>query len=225
MDIELLSFGKCCFCEELLGQHEVGKHLAKHLVSMEKAEIGKSTKQYYHIIVDAEEMFLHMLVDGNAKMKVIDNYLKAIWLDCCGHLSNFNHKNFKISMSDKIADIFEPKVKINHDYDFGSTTRVALKAAKSYSLYFKETVVLLSRNEPLELICDTCKNKPAVCICCVCMYDKPSFFCEKCASHHEESCPDFQDYANMPVVNSPRMGVCGYEGGSIDKERDGVYNQ
>ena len=25
------------------------------------------------------------------------------------------------------------------------------------------------------------------------------------------------------VVNSPRMGECGYEGGSIDLERDGVY--
>jgi hypothetical protein len=24
------------------------------------------------------------------------------------------------------------------------------------------------------------------------------------------------------VVNSPRMGVCGYEGGSIDVKRDGV---
>jgi len=24
----------------------------------------------------------------------------------------------------------------------------------------------------------------------------------------------------MPLVNSPRAGVCGYEGGTIDKERD-----
>jgi len=27
----------------------------------------------------------------------------------------------------------------------------------------------------------------------------------------------------MPIVNSPRMGVCGYEGGVIDIERDGVF--
>jgi hypothetical protein len=26
--------------------------------------------------------------------------------------------------------------------------------------------------------------------------------------------------AQMPVVNSPRMGECGYEGGTIDIERD-----
>ena len=31
------------------------------------------------------------------------------------------------------------------------------------------------------------------------------------------------EYASMPVVNSPRMGVCAYEGGIIDKERDGIF--
>ena len=36
----------------------------------------------------------------------------------------------------------------------------------------------------------------------------------------KSECSDFDDYASMPVVNSPRMGVCGYEGGSIDLERD-----
>ena len=32
-------------------------------------------------------------------------------------------------------------------------------------------------------------------------------------------------YSCMPVVNSPRMGECGYTGGSIDLERDGVYKE
>lgn len=47
-------------------------------------------------------------------------------------------------------------------------------------------------------------------------------FCEKCAEKHGKKCDDFADYAGMPVVNSPRCGVCGYEGGIIDLERDGV---
>jgi hypothetical protein len=29
----------------------------------------------------------------------------------------------------------------------------------------------------------------------------------------------------MPIVNSPRMGECGYEGGRIDKKRDGVFEK
>ncbi len=38
----------------------------------------------------------------------------------------------------------------------------------------------------------------------------------------ENECEDFSEEMRLPVVNSPRMGICGYEGGMIDKERDGV---
>ena len=48
-------------------------------------------------------------------------------------------------------------------------------------------------------------------------------FCEDCIPIHEEECEGFTDYASLPVVNSPRMGECGYTGGSIDVERDGVF--
>ena len=34
---------------------------------------------------------------------------------------------------------------------------------------------------------------------------------------------DFAEYASLPVVNSPRIGVCAYEGGIIDTERDSVF--
>lgn len=47
-------------------------------------------------------------------------------------------------------------------------------------------------------------------------------FCEKCAKKHAQQCEDFEDYSAMLIVNSPRMGVCGYEGGTIDLERDGI---
>jgi hypothetical protein len=223
MDQELQSYGKCFFCNVLLKQNETGKHLAQHLAAMEKEDQSKTTKGYHHIIVEAGEMFLHILADGKSQMKVIDNFLRKIWLECCGHLSNFGHKNFKISMSNTVADVFVPKVKIYHDYDYGSTTRVELKAGKVYSLHLKEPLVLLSRNEPLKLICGNCKKQPAVSLCSVCMYEGNTFFCAKCSLVHSNTCNDFADYANMPVVNSPRMGVCGYEGGIIDKDRDGVY--
>jgi hypothetical protein len=55
------------------------------------------------------------------------------------------------------------------------------------------------------------------------MYDDDAEFCDKCAKKHAKKCEDFDDYASMPVVNSPRMGVCTYEGGVIDIERDGVF--
>ncbi|HDR51364.1 MAG TPA: hypothetical protein ENN90_07050 [Mariniphaga anaerophila] len=55
--------------------------------------------------------------------------------------------------------------------------------------------------------------------------EKDAFFCETCSEKHAEECEDFADYAEMPVVNSPRMGECGYDGGTIDLERDGPFKK
>ena len=225
MEQELISTGKCIFCNQAFDQNEIGKHIAKHLSEMEKADHAKATKSYHYIVVEAGPLFLHLLVQREAKMKIVDNFLRNIWLECCGHMSNFGHKNFKINMSHTVRDVFIPKVKIYHDYDYGSTTRVDLKSTKTYELHLKENLTLLSRNEPLKLICSVCKKLPAAYLCTTCDWDADASFCEQCTAKHEETCEDFVDYARMPVVNSPRMGVCGYEGGTIDKDRDGIYKK
>jgi len=222
---EITSEGKCLYCNQVFSQNEISKHLAKHLAEKEKAETGDKVQTYCHIEVEANEMFLHLLVKGDATMKKIDQFLREIWLECCGHMSEFGHKQFKVSMSHKVKSVFEPRIKIYHDYDFGTTTRVFLKGLKQYQLNLKENILLLSRNEPLKIICVVCKKEPAVNLCTSCNYDEDAFFCEKCSEKHEKKCSDFADYACMPVVNSPRMGECGYEGGSIDVERDGVYKK
>jgi hypothetical protein len=222
---ELTSEGKCLYCNQMFSQLEIGKHLAKHLADMEKTDTGEKTQTFCHVEVEADEMFLHLLVKGAAAMKKIDNFLRDIWLECCGHLSDFGHKNFKVSMNQKVEDIFEPGVKIFHDYDYGTTTRVLLKGLKQYQMNLKESIILLSRNEPLKRMCAICKKEPAINLCTVCNCEKYSFFCESCSQEHENICDDFADYSCLPVVNSPRMGECGYTGGSIDLERDGVYKK
>ena len=226
MESEILkSEGKCLYCEQVLSQKEIAKHLTKHLADMEKSDVGENAQTYCHIEVEADNMFLHLLVKGDADMKKIDNFLRAIWLECCDHLSAFGHKNFKVKMSHKVKDVFETRVKIYHDYDFGTTTRVFLKGLKNYQLNLKDNVILLSRNEPLKYLCATCKTKPAINICTSCNWEKYSYFCGVCSEKHEEVCDDFIDYSCMPVVNSPRMGECGYTGGTIDLERDGPYKK
>ena len=219
---ELLSEGKCVFCDQLLLQDDIAQHLATHLATMQKDDKGNCPTAYCHIEVEAAEMFLHLLVKAEIAMSELDFYLRNIWLDCCGHMSEFGHKNIEIEMEDAVGDVFQPKVKIYLDYDFGDTTRIFLRGIKNYSLALKEEIVLLSRNEPLKLLCDKCKRQPAADICIVCDY---TYFCPKCAEKHEKECEDFADYSKMPVVNSPRMGVCGYMGGHIDTERDGIYKK
>ncbi|CAN5776799.1 hypothetical protein BH11BAC3_BH11BAC3_29950 [soil metagenome] len=224
MEKELISKGQCLYWNQFFLQKEITKHLDTHLLSAQKQGVGKATASYHHIIVEAGEMFLEILVAGEQRMEIIDDFLRRIWLECCGHLSGFQHKNFKINMGNKVKEVFGPKIKIWHQYDYGTTTTVALRSGKLFELNLKEKLILLSRNEPLKQMCTICKTKPATNICTVCQYDQDAFFCEACSSVHAQTCDDFEDYSKMPVVNSPRMGECGYEGGSIDIERDGAYN-
>lgn len=225
MEQTISSEGKCVYCNTTFSQKDIVKHLAVHLAQMEKESAGKKNKTFCHIEVSEGLMFLHLLVNGSAKMSAIDYFLREIWLECCGHMSGFKNKNFEISKNDLVANIFSPKVKVFYDYDYGDTTSLVLKAHKQYQLSLKYDIVLLSRNEPLKILCSVCKKKPAISLCTTCFYDKEAFYCKSCAAKHEETCEDFADYANMPVVNSPRMGVCGYTGGSIDVERDGHYKK
>jgi hypothetical protein len=152
-------------------------------------------------------------------MKSLDKFLREIWLECCGHLSKFDGAG----MTKKAKDVFSKGLEMDYEYDFGSSTLLTLVVIDEYLIKADEKIVLLSRNEPLEIMCSLCKKAPATQICTVCMYEEAAEFCDKCAPKHAKKCEDFADYAAMPVVNSPRMGVCGYEGGTIDTERDGVF--
>lgn len=224
MTENLTSEGKCLYCNETFSQKQMAKHLATHLLKKNKNEVGSHTETFFHIEVEAQEMFLHLLVKGSSKMKDIDTFLRKIWLECCGHMSGFSHKRIKVAMNLAVENVFVPKIKIQHDYDYGTTTTVFLKGHRQYELEGENKIVLLTRNEPLKIICNLCNKKYANCLCTVCIWEEPSFFCESCTKKHDEFCEDFSDYANAPIVNSPRMGECGYEGGQIDTDRDGFYS-
>lgn len=221
--------GVCHFCNKPYSGRGITRHLSSHLKALEAER--KSRSQALHIKVEAGEMFLHLLLADTANLATIDSFLRAIWLECCGHMSSFNivgmeygwDSDYGEPMSRKVGDIFRSKTKVDYTYDFGSSTDLRLKLVNSYSFKPKKQLTLLSRNEPLPIRCDRCKTRIAEEICAVSGWKEETFFCKTCAPEHAKVCPDFADYASMPVVNSPRMGTCGYRGGQIDKKRNGVY--
>jgi hypothetical protein len=225
--MELQSEGHCIFCNEYFSQKEIGRHLAAHLKTKEKEDKAKQTNLFNHIVVEADVMFLQLLVRSTCEMEEIDNFLRVIWLECCGHQSGFHIKRGEqIEMDDIVGDVLTPKAKIYHDYDYGTTTRTFIKSIKVYDLDFDDDdIILLSRNEPLKIMCSSCDKKTAVVLCSACLWNGESFFCKTCAKKHAKTCEDFEDYASADIVNSPRMGECGYEGGTFDTERDGVYKE
>ncbi|MGZ8519503.1 MAG: hypothetical protein ACXWX7_05065, partial [Candidatus Binatia bacterium] len=68
-------------------------------------------------------------------------------------------------------------------------------------------VRLLARNEPLVWPCDDCQA-PATVVCPFCIDSGDGLFCDAHADAHEHA----GEEVYLPVVNSPRMGVCGYTG-------------
>lgn len=228
------SEGQCTFCKEIFDQKEMSKHLATHLKTMsaEKPSRDKS----FHIRVEEGPYFLNLLIDSNAPLDFLDEYLRAIWLECCGHMSTLMDKSKKYefdyddddatigeNMSQGAKQLFRKGQKLTYEYDMGSTTTLEITVLDEYSVLAKEGVQLLSRNEPLKLLCHACNAKPGFKICSVHGWDEPSLFCKSCIPKHKKECEDFADYAAMPLCNSPRTGVCAYEGGEFDKKRDGVW--
>lgn len=211
--------GKCIYCGKLYTGRGFSRHLATHL----KDEPVVDRKKSFHLVVDAKPYFLHLLMDGDALMGDLDSFLRVIWLECCGHMSEFSTERWgdKIGMSTKCRRAFDKGTELWYAYDFGSTTELIIRCVGVYPTATKEKIKLLTRNEPLDIPCDHCKKEPAAELCTVHYGEDEVFFCETCAAHHREECED-ADYAMMPVVNSPRMGVCGYTGGQIDLERDQV---
>jgi L-ascorbate metabolism protein UlaG (beta-lactamase superfamily) len=120
----------------------------------------------------------------------------------------FGRANTERSMRSTIGDVFSHDgQKGTHDYDFGSTTRLSLaRTGMRVSRIDKSGVRLLGRNDPLNWACGVC-GQPATLVCCARDNDSSPFVC---AAHQKgHRC---QDVAFLPVVNSPRMGVCAYEG-------------
>jgi len=164
--------------------------------------------------IDFPEYWIHILVYTKTTFRTLDNFLRDIWCECCGHLSGFwIDKPFgtaRIGKRSKIGEILMPKMKFFYVYDFGTSTILLLKVHDMYQVSTKNRIILLARNYPPEIKCK-CGN-PAKYVCSICYIEDPenAFLCEKCKKEHQ-----CEEEALLPVVNSPRMGLCGYEGSRL----------
>jgi hypothetical protein len=126
-----------------------------------------------------------------------------------GELSGLpDRANNERNMRAKIGEVFgRTGQKGTYDYDFGSTTRLTLeRTGARHGRIGKQAVRLLVRNDPLPWVCGAC-GAPATFICSAHEGDDSPFVCGVHEAEHDCGAEMF-----LPVVNSPRMGVCGYAG-------------
>ena len=215
------STGACAFCGREMSRSGLSKHLAS-CAKRQKANAAASqqsgtTSTLYHLLVaDAysSDFWLHLEMNGAAKLQDLDRYLRAIWLECCGHLSQFSIGGWRgkeIAMSRKIEKVFAPGIELTHIYDFGtsSETKVKMVGIRQGAPLTGKPVYLLARNNLPAAECAVC-GAPAGWYCADCLVEQGEWInlCETHCADHEHD-----DYGGpSPLINSPRLGMCGYAG-------------
>ena len=188
--------GNCFFCGKTAAKTAMKNHILKeHNSGDEPCYLLKAEGAY------DKDYWLFFTAPLDASLSVVDTFMRKIWCECCGHLSAFYIDGWKYGKTRKISSL-GIGTRLIYEYDFGSTTKILLTVVGEISRpKQREKICLLARNLPREDVCDICSAPAAV-------FDAWKFvpLCDDCAKNIED------ESALLPIVNSPRCGVCGYTG-------------
>jgi hypothetical protein len=232
MERKKQSRGDCVYCSREMTKGGLARHLktcAKRLEAQATADQTHRRKQtLYHLQVQdawSGDYWLHLEMRGEATLEELDSYLRAIWLECCGHLSQFEiggvyytqifEEGFDFreerAMDVPVGELFTSGLEIPYEYDFGTTTDLVIKVVdqREGRPTTSHPIVLMARNKYEPPSCMECE-RPATYLCNECLYEHEGERYGLCDEHeieHEHG----EEYI-MPLVNSPRVGQCGYTG-------------
>lgn len=214
----------CAFCGHEGTKASMTQHLAQcpaRASQIEAADAsGRKPETLYHLRAQAagqKAFWLELEVRGATTLQHLDSYLRAIWLECCGHLSQFylgRPYGTELSMRRKIYDAVLMGTEWVHLYDFGTTSQTDIQVMghrKGVPLT-TNPMVLLARNLMPSDPCIKC-GEPATHLCMECLQEL-QMWGVLCANHARNHPHD--EYGEpLPLVNSPRMGACGYDGPAV----------
>lgn len=189
------------------------------------------------------EYWMHLAAPASITLEELDQYLRDVWLECCLHLSSFSigRNNYfcpeyfisiygeeaeggngplaglagiiallgeeeEQQMNVQLSQVAPPGVRFRYEYDFGTTSELNLRSVAEIAGP-AGGISLLARNDAPSFDCSIC-GAPATWV-------SPSEddwiamtagLCDSCAPTSEY---------RLPIVNSPRSGVCGYDGALI----------
>lgn len=232
------STGICMLCEKRYSRSGMGRHIQ---ACRRKADVRERvrgdhldlpSKRSFHVSIGTRydsRYWMHLEMPQDLKLQDLDRFLRNIWLECCGHLSAFHISGvmYQGGDTDWFDDFGGPPTKdmrfaahqvlsrgqrFAYEYDFGTTTELSLKVVSELAPRLRNGIRLLARNDPPRFRCNTCRKAAADVICVECSMaaysnPDPGFLCDACGSRH--GCGDMM---YLPVVNSPRVGMCGYVG-------------
>jgi hypothetical protein len=227
-----ISRGICSLCQREFSKSTIGRHLEACQRKANEAAVaagkkpGRTAKQF-HLVVEGRDLpmyWMHLSVSTRASLADLDQFLRETWLECCGHMSSFEIGELcyvsgaggffdlelepgERSMSVRLDKALSPGFTVLYEYDFGTTTELCLRVLAEEAREAKgEPIQILARNTPPSIPCGVC-GKSAESVCSSCVYEEQGWLCANCAEEHERG----EDML-LPVVNSPRAGMCAYTG-------------
>lgn len=201
------NIGVCALCGQSASKAKMLAHLATCIPAHAKADSSSKAVVFLFEAEGEPRYWIVMAAHAKATLRQIDDVLRELWLECCGHMSAFYVDRREITMSAVAGDVFRAgSAKVRYEYDFGSTTSLVGHFLDIRSGLARGPVRLLARNEPLHWLCAECAE-PATVVCPYCV-EADGLYCNEHAEAHEHAAEE----SYLPVVNSPRMGVCGYTG-------------
>jgi hypothetical protein len=215
------SKGTCLYCGKELSKAGITKHLVtcperQEAIAAAESKKGSSEPLYHLRIQDAysSEFWLDLEMRGSKTLQDLDTYLRAIWLECCGHMSQFSlGSGFarEVGMRRRLSDVFVLGGELTHIYDFGTSSETIVKCVevREGKPLTTKAIALMARNNMPEYLCIEC-GKPATHLCMECIVEDQTAgtLCDQHTENHPHD-----DYGEpMELVNSPRMGMCGYNG-------------
>ncbi|MEG1254944.1 SEC-C metal-binding domain-containing protein [Clostridium sp.] len=225
--------GKCYYCNKELGKSGVTRHIKSCSEIREyisgNTEESRSTKEKFLIEVnfkyEPSEYWLYINVDEDCTLKELDQFLRDIWLECCGHLSCFtiNGEVFEVrrtntldnnenkNMNVTLNSIVEVGSKFKYEYDFGSTTELNIKVLDKFTCGedIKPIEIMARNNEPI-FQCSRCGE-----IATYFNHREDALLCASCRKRNFNSNDEMIE--KMEFTNSPRAGMCAYYGSQDDE--------
>lgn len=226
---------ECQFCKMVGTKVKIKNHLLQNKCEI-KAQEEKTKQPLKDRVTLLEVKSYHkpahvLLIEAGSTKTLddLDQMLRRVWLECCGHLSAFTLGGITYNksaedldmmyyddkaqlMNDVLLSSLEKNTVLEHEYDFGSTTELKITILDRYEsvLYAPTGMTIMARNVYHKEKCSFCEQEAEY----ICSFCYEEFSCKK----HKKSCAcvkkEGETYMLLPLSNSPRAGVCGYEGTS-----------
>ena len=199
--------GTCELCKYQASKSQMTRHLMSCAATYNARGASTVLVQLRIEAAGDPRYWLYVEAQTGATLQQLDAFLRRVWLECCGHMSAFRVGQREVAKRSAIGQVFGRKgLRFTYDYDFGSTTSLGGQVlGERQGSVGRAALRLLARNDPLPWPCEMC-TRPATVVCPFCIDAGPWLFCQEHAQEH----PCAKEEVYLPVVNSPRMGVCAY---------------